>query len=160
MIPMDYPDTDKVQEPVLQVWRPKAAVFRRRTALRGGLTLVSLYVMLGFLGINGWGLLASGVLAFVYFGIDDYSIWRRRRADSWTLSPTALVFANADEPAGDERIMLADIAKMRNIPGWGLNLHLHNGQVVPMRFLEQPRDIRTTLQGRIDRLNQTGQEPA
>lgn len=126
----------------LAAWTPALAIFLRRCAIVGALTIG---LMLAFGWIIGtttgiWQIMYVGpVLVLAYnVGFEDPARWRAARQNRWHLRSDAVIHHGPD---GETRIPLADVVDVRTRLGWSVILCLKDGQRVRIAYVRAPKVI-------------------
>lgn len=126
----------------LAAWTPALAVFLRRCAIVGALT-IGLMLLGGWIigeATGFWQVMYVGpVLALAYnIGFEDPARWRAARQDRWHLRSDAIIHHGPD---GEVRIPLADIVDVRTKLGWSVVLFLKEGLRVRISYVRTPKEI-------------------
>ena len=126
----------------LAAWTPALAVFLRRSAILGALTIALMLLVGWIIGTytEFWQFMYVGpVLALAYnTGFEDPSRWRAARQDRWHLRTDAVIHHGPD---GEVRIPLADVVDVRTRLGWSVVIFLKDGQHVQISYVSEPKEI-------------------
>ena len=126
----------------LAAWTPALAVFLRRSAIVGALTIALMLLVGWIIGTytEFWQVMYVGpVLALAYnTGFEDPSRWRAARQDRWHLRTDAVIHHGPD---GEVRIPLADVVDVRTRLGWSVVIFLKDGQRVRISYVSEPKEI-------------------
>ncbi|WP_298858178.1 hypothetical protein [uncultured Sulfitobacter sp.] len=126
----------------LAAWTPTLAVFVRRCAIVGVLT-IGLMLLFGWIigtYTGFWQVMyVAPVLALAYnIGFEDPARWRAARQDRWHLRTDAVIHHGPD---GEVRIPLADVVDVRTRLGWSVVIFLTDGQRVRISYVSGPKEI-------------------
>ena len=126
----------------LAAWTPTLAVFLRRCAIVGALTIIFMLLVGWAIGTatGFWQVMYVGpVLAVAYnIGFEDPARWRAVRQDRWHLRSDGIIHHGPD---GEVRIPLADIVDVRTKLGWSVILFLKEGLRVRISYVSAPKEI-------------------
>lgn len=131
---------------LLARYKPSLRVFGLRCLIVGGATLILVLIVLILFSV-GLNLFLSEWLYWLLFAVvltmtmvvfDEFIKWRRVKSDQWDLTPSQLLYANADQNE-ESALNLSDITDVRLRFFWSVILRLSDGTAVTMSYLPNAR---------------------